>query len=114
MKKEHLIKTIEGYNYNDLLKEQYGKHNLSTEEVILFEGNLIPFNQHMSISDFANKFDGHTLAIYYKDNIQVGFVRLTSTEKHSLFPLRTIQNIIFDIEHPEQGLLTFKLDEFRQ
>ena len=113
MKKENLIKTIQGYDHRDLLKEQYGKHNLSVEEVIMLDGEIKPLLQNLTIKEFANAFEGNTLSILYKDNKQVGFIRLTSTDKHSLFPLRTIQNIVFDVDHPENGLIIFDLNEYR-
>lgn len=117
MKKEDLIRTIEEYNHYDLIKEQYGKHNLSAEEVlILFDedgAHPVPYYQSLTIEEFANKFEGDILSIYYKNNEQVGFVRLSSDEKRSMFPLRTFQNILFNVEHPENGLISFNLNEFR-
>lgn len=114
MKKEQLIQSIENYNYLDLIKEQYGKYNLSTDEVMLIDSIAVPYYQHLTVEEFANKFEGDTLSIYYKDGNQVGFVRLSSNDKHSLFPLKTFQNILFNVEHPDNGLISFDLREYRK
>lgn len=114
MKKEQLIQALQGYSHLDLIKEQYGKHNLSIEEVQMINGEVVPCYQSLTVEEFANMFEGDTLSIYYKDGLQVGFVRLSSNDKHSLFPLRTFQNIIFDVEHPDNGIISFDLNSLRK
>ena len=114
MKKEQLIQALQGYDYLDLIKEQYGKHNLSIEEVQMINGEVVPYYQVLTVEEFANMFEGDTLSIYYKNGLQVGFVRLSSNNKHSLFPLRTFQNIMFDVEHPDNGIISFDLNSLRK
>ena len=114
MKKEQLIQALQGYDHLNVIKEQYGKHDLSVEEVLMIDGNIVPYYQHLTVEEFANMFEGDTLSIYYKDGKQVGFVRLSSNEKHSLFPLRTFQNIMFDVEHPDNGIISFDLNSLRK
>lgn len=117
MRKEDLIRTIQGYEHKDLIKEQYGKHNLSTDEMIMLSDangiSFMKYYQHLTVEEFANKFEGDFLSIYYKNGEQVGFVRTSSNEKISMFPLQTFQNILFDVEHPENGLISFNLNDYR-
>lgn len=110
--KEQLIQAIKGYDSLELIKEQYNLKGLSTEEIILIEGEPGKYYQDMTIEEFAKNFEGETLTIYYKDNIQVGFVRLSYPDKRPEV-LRTFQNILFDVDHPENGTISFNLNQYR-
>lgn len=100
-------------DYKEIENEEY-RSALSIEEVILMNGLYIPIVHHRTIEQFAKEFDGDTLSIYYKENKQVGFVRLSKGLQKSTEVHRTMQNIIFDVEHPENGLISFNLNEYRQ
>ena len=67
----------------------------------------------MTLKEFADKYEGTTLSILYRNNIQVGFIRILDLDKQTI-PLRTQQEIQIDVEHPEDGLICFNLDQIRK
>lgn len=113
MKPDHLANIIKRYNYMDLQNEQF-KEGLSKEEEILFEGSLLPTNfKKITVEEFAKEFEGDTLSILYKDGRQRGFVRLSKDYQSTTMVHTTVQNLLFDIEHPDDGLLVFNLEDYR-
>lgn len=112
MTNDNLANIIKKYNYMDLEQEQY-QGQLSEEEVIRLGWDVKQDFIHKTIEQFANEYEGDTLSVYYRDGIQRGFVRLTSDLKKQTIVHKTMQNILFDVDHPDNGLLNFNLNEYR-
>jgi hypothetical protein len=101
MTNNNLADLIKRFDYMELQNEQLVS-SLSLEEEIL-----------MTIEEFANAFGGDTLSIYYKDGQQIGFVRLGHDYRNTTLVLKTLQNITFNVQHPDNGLLNINLNEYR-
>ena len=97
----------------ELQKEQY-QGQLSEEEVIRLGWDVKPAFTHKTIEEFAKEYEGDTLSIYYRDGVQRGFVRLSSDLQKQTVVHKTMQSIIFDIDHPDDGLVDFDLNEYRK
>jgi len=109
---KNIIKKIEQVSVEELEHER-DYNNISLSEALLIKKDTSKV--YMTLEEFAKTYEGDTLSILYKDGVQRGFVRLTSTDKHSLFPLSTDQNIILEIENPpETGLVCFELKNYRK
>jgi hypothetical protein len=91
------------------LNQEVWVDGLSKEEL-----ELKPVNKVMTLKEFADKYEGTLLSILYRNNTQVGFVRLLNLDKQTTVPLRTDQEIQIDVEHPEDGLICFNLDQIRK
>lgn len=109
---DNLANILKKYNYMDLEQEQY-KGQLSEEEIIRLSWDVKQNFIKTTIEQFANEYEGDTLSIYYKNNVQIGFARLSKDFKKQTILHRTMQNILFDIEHPAEGLIVFNLNEYR-
>ena len=110
--KNLIVKTMEEVPAEDLEHERdYNSLSLSEAQMLKIDTSKVC----MTLEEFAKKYEGDSVSILYKDGVQRGFVRITSTDKHSLFPLSTDQNILFDIENPpETGLVCFELKNYRK
>lgn len=104
MSKKFISDKIETY------KEEIQSEYNGEPDVIIVKPATV---NKMTLEEFASKYEGNTLSIYFRNFEQKGFVRLISTDKHSLFPLKTRQDIVFDIEPIENGLITIDLNQYR-
>lgn len=80
------------------------------------EAILVPRKMTYRVEEFAKITEGHILSILYKNGEQRGYCVLTSTDKHSLFPISgQNQDIKFIIDNPPvEGLLCFDLKTFQK
>lgn len=113
MNTNNLIANAINNNKEELLKELNGDiMDLSYEEQMLVDGNVVKVINNMTLEDFAKKYSGNTLSVLYKDGEQSGFIRLGG--EHDREVLRSPQNIVFDVPNPPQeGIVNFNLNDFR-
>mgnify|MGYP007037435156 CR=1 FL=1 len=80
------------------------------------EAMLVPKKMTYTVEEFAKTTEGHTLSILYKNGEQRGYVVLTSTDRHSMFPIsgqnQDIQ-LIIDTP-PADGVVCFDLKPFQK
>jgi hypothetical protein len=113
MTNDNLANILKTYDYMELQQEQY-QGQLSEEEIIRLGWDVKQAFTHKTIEEFAKEYEGDSLSIYYRDGVQRGFVRLSSDLQKQTVVHKTMQSIIFDIDHPDDGLVDFNLNEYRK
>ena len=91
-----------------VLEKERDYNNLSMEEARMLKREVIK----MTLEEFAKKYEGDQLSILYRNGYQRGFVR-TSDIGGRCTPFSTNQDIILDVEHPDDGLVIFNLKDYR-